>query len=547
MVIILNRIFLKRIYAIKLLCYILLICMCLRLYNLMIVRHREISLLASETNTVSLSVTTDRNDICDRHMRKLTGVNLSDYAVIFPSGNNDNDFECCRFVACFSDTDEYKLYNDLRKYGKVYTPVTKSEEFQKKNKFPNAKIITLNTRYPQSSPLCSVVGYLSDLKGVSGLEKLYDEILSDTDLKIRGMADAKMTYVPGGDVSLYNSRARKFVKTTLDLEYSSYCFDALKNAGVKGAAVLLDVETFDVLAMVSMPGFDQNNVGDFLNSSDGNLSNRCLMNYDLGSIFKIVVACSAMENKSAEKNDIYYCNGVRTVSGKDIKCHNLSGHQWVDMENAFMQSCNPAFIDIGLKTGYENIIDMAKKFGFGEKILYPQDFVQSTGTLPSVKKNNKIDLANISIGQGTLNGNVVQGAVLSAVIASGGIKRNVNMVDCIVSETGEVIEKVRNDKSERIISEETARKVYNMMIKTNLAGTGTTGFIDYYGSGGKTGSAQTGWSVDGELYQHGWYTGFFPADNPKFALCVFVENGKSGSESACPIFKEIGEKVLSQK
>lgn len=519
--------------------------MCLRLYNLMIVRHNEISKLASETNTVSLSVTTDRNDICDRHMRKLTGVNLSKYAVIFSSGNNDNDFDCCKFVSHFSNADEYRLYNDLRKYGKVYTPINQSERFEQENKFSNAKIITLNTRYPQNSPLCSVVGYLSDLKGTSGLEKLYDEILSDTDLKIRGMADAKMTYVPGGDFSLYNSQKRKFIKTTLDLEYSSYCFNALENAGVKGAAVLLDAKTFDILAMVSAPGFDQNNVGDYLNSSDGNLSNRCLMNYDLGSIFKIVVACSAIENGTTEPNDIYYCNGVRRVSGKDIKCHNLSGHQWVDMENAFMQSCNPAFIDIGLKTGYENIISMAKKFGFGERIVYPQEFDQSTGTLPEIKKQNRIDLANLSIGQGTLNGNVVQGAVLSAVIANDGIKRSVNLVDCIVSENGEVIEKIRNDQSERIISQETARKLYNMMVKTNIAGTGTTGFIDYYGSGGKTGSAQTGWNVGGELYQHGWYTGFFPADNPQFALCVFVENGKSGSESACPIFKEIGEKILS--
>ncbi len=511
----------------------------------MIVRHDEISKLASETNTVSLSVTTDRNDICDRYMRKLTGVNLSNYAVIFSSGNNENDFECCKFVAAYSNTDEYRLYNDLRKYGKVYTPIVQSDKFEKENKFSNTKIITLNTRYAQNSPLCSVVGYLSDLKGVSGLEKLYEEVLSDTDLEVRGMADAKMTYVPGGDFNLYNSQKRKFVKTTLDLEYSTYCFDALNKAGVKGAAVLLDVASFDVLAMVSVPGFDQNNVGDYLNSSDGNLSNRCLMNYDLGSIFKIVVACSAIENSLTKMDEIYYCNGVKTVSGKDIKCHNLSGHGWVDMENAFMQSCNPAFIDIGLKTGYENIISMAKKFGFGEKLMYPEEFVQSTGTLPDTKKYNQIDLANISIGQGTLNGNVLQGAVLSAVIAGGGIKRNINLVDCIVSENGEVIEKIRTDSSERIISKETAQKVYDMMVKTNLAGTGTTGFVDYFGSGGKTGSAQTGWSVDGELYQHGWYTGFFPADNPKFALCIFVENGKSGSESACPIFKEIGEKILS--
>jgi len=356
-----------------------------------------------------------------------------------------------------------------------------------------------------------------------------------------------MVHVPGGEINLHNTKEKKYLKTTLDLEYSSICSEALNKANVKGGAVLLDVKTFDVLAMVSSPGFDQNNVGNYLSSSDGNLSNRCLMNYDLGSVFKIVVACAAFENNAVSENDIYFCNGLKNVSGQDIKCHNISGHGWVDINAAFMQSCNPAFIEIGKKVGYNNIISMAEKFGFGKKIMFPEEFTQSSGSLPDKKKYNAIDFANLSIGQGALNGNVLQGAVLSAVIANGGVKNNVNLVDSIVSEKGEVIEKIRVDYKERIISPETAKKVYNMMVKTNIKGTGTAGFINYYGSGGKTGSAQTGWFVDGELYQHGWYTGFFPIDNPQYALCVFVENGKSGSESACPIFKEIGERILQSR
>ena len=82
------------------------------------------------------------------------------------------------------------------------------------------------------------------------------------------------------------------------------------------------------------------------------------------------------------------------------------------------------------------------------------------------------------------------------------------------------------------------------MCITNKSGTGTNAQIGVYGSGGKTGSAQTGWYVEGENYQHGWFTGFFPEENPEFALCVFVENGKSGSETAAPIFKNIGERIM---
>ena len=147
-----NRTFLKKLYSVKLVCYSLLLMLCLKLYSLMVLNHEEISRLAEETNTISLSVTTDRNDICDRHMRKLTGVNLSKYAVIFSSGNNENDFNCCKFISEFTKVDEYSLYNDLRKFGKVYVLVSNSEALEKANTYSNVKVISLNTRYSANSP-----------------------------------------------------------------------------------------------------------------------------------------------------------------------------------------------------------------------------------------------------------------------------------------------------------------------------------------------------------------------------------------------------------
>ena len=108
-----------------------------------------------------------------------------------------------------------------------------------------------------------------------------------------------------------------------------------------------------------------------------------------------------------------------------------------------------------------------------------------------------------------------------------------------------MIKSLRIDKTEQIISHKSSDIIKKMMIETNISGTGTPAQLEVCGSGGKTGSAQTGWYVNGENYQHGWFTGFFPADNPQYALCVFVENGKSGSETAAPIFKEIGDAVMS--
>ena len=170
---------------------------------------------------------------------------------------------------------------------------------------------------------------------------------------------------------------------------------------------------------------------------------------------------------------------------------------------------------------------------------------QGQGNLPDKNNYYLADLANLSIGQGLLSGNAVNGAVLTAVIANGGIIKQVNCVDSIVDSVGQKKKALRVFGEKRIISEKTALQIYKMMLKTNISGTGTSGYIEDFGSGGKTGSAQTGWVVDGQRYQHGWYTGFFPAQNPRFAMCVFVENGKSGSETAAPVFKEIGERIIN--
>lgn len=510
----------------------------------MILNHEKISDDAQKTNTVTLSLNMDRNDIYDRNMQKITGINPNKYIVVFSSGDNDYDFKCAEFVAQYGKMDKYEIYNQLRKYKKVYTIADKPGEFEKNNIFSNAKMIKLNTRYMSFSPLAHVVGYLSDNKGVFGLEKLYDDILSKSELSVRSMADGKMDHVPGGGTYLYNSGEKYHIKTTLDLNYSKICYDALEKRNLKGGAVLLDVKTFDVLAMVSSPSFDQNNIEDYLSSKDGNLTNRCLQSYDMGSIFKIVVACAAIENNAVNLNEKFNCNGQISVGGRDIKCHDLSGHGLVNMKDGFCNSCNPAFIKIGEKTGSKNITEMAERFGFNTKLLNPVEYMQSISKIYSVNPDNKIANANFSIGQGNLNGTVLQGAVLSAVIANNGIKKSVNLVDGIIDSDGKMIKNLRVNKSEKIMSENTANKVYDMMIETNISGTGTKGFLKYFGSGGKTGSAQTGWRVDGELYQHGWFTGFFPADDPEFALCVFVENGKSGSESACPIFAEIGNEIM---
>jgi len=516
-----------------------------RLYSLMVVQGPEIKQKANAQNSLTVKVSERRGDILHRNMRSLTGVEKADYAVVFSSNDTKRDFKLCKILSKYSEESEYEIYSRLQATKRTFTRV-KGDYKDELKKYSNFSVLSVANRYLHDYPCAALIGYVSDSEGVSGLEKVYNEsLISQDNYSVTATSDALMRFLPGGNknVSGQNIKTNK-LKTTLDLEFCRIAEQVLKEKELKAGVVILDIESFDVLAMATNPSFDPNNVGEYLDSEDGNLINRCLTDYDMGSIFKIVVAAAALEENVVSLSDRFNCKGFCYISGQKIDCHNIYGHGNITFEEAFMYSCNPVFIEVGKKLGYKTIIEYAEKFGLGKKILNPTSLAQGKGNLPDKDNYYLADLANLSIGQGSLSGNVVNGAVLSAVIANNGIIKKVNCVDSIVDGVGQIKKSLRLSGEKRIISDKTSSLIYKAMVQTNISGTGTSGYIDIVGSGGKTGSAQTGWIVEGERYQHGWYTGFFPSESPKYAMCVFVENGKSGSEAAAPIFKEIGERIL---
>lgn len=518
----------------------------LRIYYFSVVMGDEIKKKADRQNTVSFDISPLRNDFLDRNNKHLTGLEKKKYIFVYTSKDDETDKSNANKISFYCDESSSYVAEKIKKDGCGVFRVTadmKSSEFEN-NRY--VKVLYYPSRYLDDSPAAALIGYTADNKGIYGLERVYDNILTNNDKNFKVRTDANRNIIGNITVSGNTANERK-IKTTLNIDFQRICQKALDEKGVKGGAVLLDVNTFDLLAMASSPSFESDKIESYLNDKDGALTNRCLMAYDMGSVFKIVVSAAALENNVDMSTVDMYCAGVKKVSGKVFECHNRYGHREQNFEDAFKNSCNCAFIGIGEKTGYENIVDMAEKFGLGQKNLYPTELEQQKGKLPDIDNYYLADLANISIGQGNLSGTVLNGAIISAVIAAKGIIKNVNCVDCITDSYGQKFVNLRSDKQERIISEKNADIIYNMMVETNKSGTGTKGQIENFGSGGKTGSAQTGWYVDGENYQHGWFTGFFPADNPQYALCVFVENGRSGSESAAPIFKEIGTKIMKYR
>lgn len=319
---------------------------------------------------------------------------------------------------------------------------------------------------------------------------------------------------------------------------------------VRGAIVVEDVNSGDIVAMASKPDFDQNNVIQYLDSSGNELFNKAVASYNLGSIFKIIDAAVMFEVKNRWEEP-YLCTGSIWIGDREFKCYSYKdgGHGFVDLKGAFSLSCNTYFINAALGMEPASLIEMAGRFGLGNYTgIGGQGVDESSGNLPSIDAwFSGGDIANISIGQGEIMATPLQVADLVATIANGGVKNKVNIVDSIVDELDRKVKNIRQKSSKRIISKDVANRIKELMESVVTEGTGTMIDLEEYGgAAGKTGSAETGQYEGGEKVVHAWFAGYFPRNNPRYSVAVLVENGKVGGKTAAPLFQEIAGEIMKK-
>ncbi len=406
------------------------------------------------------------------------------------------------------------------------------------------KLSPITVRYSKDSVAPHLVGYVNtDGVGVCGLEKLFDKYLATVDtseVSIVKSANGKMIQKAGISSPKGTSEA-DFVMLTIDSHIQKIAEDVLKNHGITGAAVVLDVESFDVLAMASSPTFDRNSVDKYLSSSKSELVNRSLCEYNAGSIFKIITLCSALERNALIGS--YTCTGMTKIEGRTFNCHKWDGHGTIDTKTAFSSSCNCAFYALGQRLGAENILDAARFFDLGRAQVSLKGFEEADGNLPQKSTYSPLDCVNYSIGQGEILLTPVQAASVACIIASGGVKKSINVADSLCSYNGEKKLVLRQNEERRVISEFCAEYMQECMRLAVTEGTGKALASSPARIAGKTGTAETGWIQNGKMLEHGWFCGYFPYDNPKYAMAVIAEGGGSGALSAAPVFKDIAEEI----
>jgi len=531
----------------------------------------ELGYRALDQWTREIPIVAERGQITDRN-----GVVLADnttaYTVFARSNALTDKEKTAAALAEILEVDRSQLYEKLTKKKASEITIAKKVDKEKIEKLSQLSLDGIyysrdNLRYyPKEDALCQVLGFTStDNIGTTGIEKYYDkyllgengELLYETDLVGIELKNSVAAYLPAENG--YN------VQLTIDYGIQEIAESALEKTAaqynpVSAECIVLDVNTFEVLALANYPSYNLNEVP----RNDMELLNKLTRNglvcdiYEPGSTFKIITsAINIEENLQGNPNAFstrYVFNSSRTraVDGTKVKCwsnHANGKHSNQTLAEALNNSCNPCFTDIALSLGKETFYEYLSAFGFGTRtgIDYGGE---AYGLLMPKEAVRNCDLARIGFGQ-TIAVSGIQLACATAAAVNGGYYYTPHLVKRIYADDGYILQQNKKSLQNRTISEEASKTLAKMLEGVVKDGSGKKAYIEGYKIAGKTGTAQT--FEDGKIAVGKYvssFVGFFPADKPQYLALVIVKEPQGayyGSVVAAPCAREIFEGIISLK
>ncbi len=412
------------------------------------------------------------------------------------------------------------------------------------------------------SPLADLPGYRI---GRTGIENSFEESLQGTP----GLRKKEINAFGHSVRILEEKDAVKGENLTLtvDQRLQEFALKALNNEA--GSAIVLDIKTGDILALVSSPAFDNNlftmpvstkNWNKLISNERRPLQNKALTGtYSPGSIFKLVVALAALENGIINQNKKIFCNGKFTLGNHDFHCWKRGGHGHVNLEEALMHSCDVYFYEVAKELGAEKILQMARRFGFASPVQIGIKG-EKEGLVPSDAWKRKRfndswrmgDTINLSIGQGFLTATPMQIVHMVSAIANDGLQVQPHLI----KDDKAPIYRSLNLKKEHL---RLVKSGMNMVVN-HEKGTAYRSRFNVNGAkmAGKTASTQVRRiskkerekgiisqdKLPWKYRDHAIFSAFAPVQNPRFAIVVMIEHGGGGASSAAPIASEILAETL---
>lgn len=561
-----------------------------------IIRGEELSRAALEQQTSDNTVRAKRGKIYDRNYKVLAS-NTSVETISIDPKNLRISLEKASLsvqtvandIAGILELDSQDVANKINKqssfeYIKKKVDKDKADEvraYLEEKKISGVSFVDdVKRYYPYNNLASHVIGFVGDdNQGLEGIESVFDNQLSGIPGRVVSTRDTA-GIESGNDYESYiEAQDGCSVVLTIDEVIQSYVEKYLEQARISNkleegaAALVMDVNTGEVLAMATKPDYDLNapfeiteaieqkypNVKEELKSLNGmdyvtkfnqviqavRRNKAVVDSYEPGSTFKSVVASTALETGSCTLSDTFNCGGSVQVGPHRIHCANRSGHGHQVFAEAVQNSCNPAFIAIGQKIGRTQFLKNVRAFGFFEEtgIELPGE----TAGVGFVEGNfTEVDLATSSFGQ-SITVTPLQMITAVSAIANGGTLYKPHLVKEIVNSDNIVVEKKQPEKVRQVISEETSNTMCSILESVVSKGGGKNAYIAGYRIAGKTGTSEKIPRGNGNYIAS--FIGFAPADDPKVACLVILDQPADGMPYyggviAAPVVKNILEETL---
>ncbi len=390
--------------------------------------------------------------------------------------------------------------------------------------------------YPFGKLFSHIVGYST--QGRMGVEAIANYYLINTNTSISNKVANDMAGIKNPGDNVY---------TTLDVQIQQVAEEQLDI--YKGAIVVTEVKTGKLLAMVSHPNFDPNEIPEIWNDLIENDNSSVLVNratqgiYPPGSTFKIITALEYIrENPDTYENYTFQCNGYYKEGDSRINCYHGANHGSIDFDRSFAKSCNSSFANIGMGLNREAFAETLDDLLFGRELPLTLNYAKSSVHMDENMTTD--EMMQTSIGQGKTQITPIHLNMITCAIANGGVLRSPYVVERVENDAGNVVKTFKPNDYGRLLSKEEANILTQLM--TDVVEEGTASKLKGldFTAAGKTGSAEYN-NVKGN--SHAWFTGFAPAEDPEVCVTIIVEGAGSGGDYAVPIARRLFNAYFKEK
>ncbi|MCI9340265.1 MAG: peptidoglycan glycosyltransferase [Dorea sp.] len=418
--------------------------------------------------------------------------------------------------------------------------------------------------YPHNELASKVLGFTGgDNQGIIGLEVKYEEYLKGVNGTILTTTDARGVELNGVAEGRKEPVAGNTLQISLDYNIQMYAQQMAEKVMEEKQAdrvgiLLMNPQNGEILAMVNVPEFNLNdpftlNTG---TSAEGMTDeqkqdalnqmwrNGCINDtYEPGSTFKIITAAACLEEGVVKLEDNFSCPGYRMVEDRKIRCHKVGGHGAENFVKGIQNSCNPVFIDIGLRLGTDNFYKYFRQFGLMD--MTGVDLPGEAGTIMHKKENvGMVELATMSFGQ-SFQVTPMQMATTVSSLINGGRRVTPHFGVRVLDEDGKVVEEFKYKETKNVVSGETSGTMRALLESVVSEGSGKNAYIEGYSIGGKTATSQTLPRSANKYISS--FIGFAPADDPQvLGMCVIYnpQGVYYGGTIAAPVVRNIFESIL---